>query len=75
MEGIQKSYMDKYKEIMSDCNYEASRTLTSVLVWDLENFKHLILVAQSVPPPPPPPPTTTVTATTTVTNFCSKFQT
>jgi hypothetical protein len=29
-------------------NYDASCTLTSLPVWDLQNFKHLIFVAQSI---------------------------
>jgi hypothetical protein len=48
MEGIEKPRMDKYKEITNDWNYEASCMLTSLLVWDLENFKCLIFVAQIV---------------------------
>jgi hypothetical protein len=48
MEGTEKPHMDKHKEITSDWNYDASCTLTSLLVWDLENFKCLIFVAQSV---------------------------
>jgi hypothetical protein len=48
MEGIEKPYADKYKEITNDWNYDASCTLTSLPVWDLENFKRLIFVVQSV---------------------------
>jgi hypothetical protein len=48
MEDREKLDMDKYKEITNDWNYDASCTLTSLPVWDLENFKHLIFVAQSV---------------------------
>jgi hypothetical protein len=48
MEGREKPHTDKYKEIMNDWNYDVSCTLTSLLVWDLDNFKHLIFVAQSV---------------------------
>jgi hypothetical protein len=40
--------MDKYKEIMNDWNYNASYTLASLPVSDLENFKCLIFIAQSV---------------------------
>jgi hypothetical protein len=40
--------MDKYKEIMNDWNYNTSCTLTSLPVLDLENFKRLIFVAESV---------------------------
>jgi hypothetical protein len=48
MEGTEKQHMDKYKEIMNDWNYDANCKLTSLLVWDIENFKCLIFVAQSV---------------------------
>jgi hypothetical protein len=48
MEGIEKPHMDKYKEITNDWNHDASCTLTSLPVWDLENFKRLIFVVQSV---------------------------
>jgi hypothetical protein len=49
MEGIEKPHMDKHREITNDWNYDASCTLTSLLVWDLENFKRLVFVLQSVP--------------------------
>jgi hypothetical protein len=42
MEGIDKPHTGKYKEIMNDSNYDASCTLTSLPVWDLETFKRLI---------------------------------
>jgi hypothetical protein len=48
MEGIEKPHADKYKEITNNWNYDASCTLTSLPVWDLENFKRLIFVVQSV---------------------------
>jgi hypothetical protein len=48
MEGREKPHMDKYKEITNDWNYDASYMLASLLVWDLENLKRLIFVAQSV---------------------------
>jgi hypothetical protein len=48
MEDIEKPHTDKYKEIMNDWNYDASCTLTSLPVWDLENFKCLVFVVQSV---------------------------
>jgi hypothetical protein len=48
MEGIEKPHVYKYKEITNDWNYDASCTLTSLPVWDLENFKRLISVVQSV---------------------------
>jgi hypothetical protein len=48
MEGIETPHMDKYKEIKNDWNYDASCMLTSLLLWDLENFKCLDFIAQSV---------------------------
>jgi hypothetical protein len=48
MEGIEKPHTDKYKEITNNWNYDASCTLTSLPVWDLENFKRLIFVVQTV---------------------------
>jgi hypothetical protein len=48
MEGIDKPHTSKCKEITNDSNYDASCTLTSLPVWDLENFKSLIFVVQSV---------------------------
>jgi hypothetical protein len=48
MEGIEKLHTDKYKEITNNWNYDASCTVTSLPVWDLENFKGLIFVLQSV---------------------------
>jgi hypothetical protein len=48
MEGTEKPETDKYKEITNDWNYDASCTFTSLQVWDLENFMHLIFVAYSV---------------------------
>jgi hypothetical protein len=48
MEGTEKPHMDEYKEVMNDWDYGASCTLTSLLVLYLENFQHLIFVAQSV---------------------------
>jgi hypothetical protein len=48
MEGIEKPHTDKYKEITNNWNYDASCTLTSLPVWDLENFNCLIFVVQSV---------------------------
>jgi hypothetical protein len=48
MEGIDKPHAGKYKETTNDSNHDASCTLTSLPVWDLENFKRLIFVAQSV---------------------------
>jgi hypothetical protein len=48
MEGIEKPLTEKYKGITNNWNYDASCTLTSLPVWDLENFKPLIFVVQSV---------------------------
>jgi hypothetical protein len=48
MEGIDKLHTGKYKEITNDSNYDASCTLKSLPVWDLENFKRLIFVVQTV---------------------------
>jgi hypothetical protein len=48
MEDIEKPHTDKYKDITNDWNYDASCTLTSLPVWDLENFKRLIFVVQTV---------------------------
>jgi hypothetical protein len=48
MEDTEKPRTVKYKEIMNDWNYDASCTLTSLPVWDVENFKRLIFVVQSV---------------------------
>jgi hypothetical protein len=41
MEGREKPHTDKYKKITNDWNYDASCTLTSLLVSDLENLKNL----------------------------------
>jgi hypothetical protein len=40
--------MDKYKKIVNDWNYDTCFMLTSFLVSDLENVKHLIFKMQSV---------------------------
>jgi hypothetical protein len=48
MEGIEKPHVGKYTEITNDWIYDASCMLTSVLVWDLENFSCLVFVVQSV---------------------------
>jgi hypothetical protein len=48
MEYIEKPHTDEYKEITNDWNYDDSCALSSLPVWDLENFKHLIFVLQSV---------------------------
>jgi hypothetical protein len=48
MEGIEKPHMDKYKEITNNWNYDASCTVTSLPIWDLENLKRLIFIVQTV---------------------------
>jgi hypothetical protein len=48
MEGRERPHVVKYKAVMNDWNYDASCTLTSLPVWDLENFNHLVFVVQSV---------------------------
>jgi hypothetical protein len=48
MEGIEKPHVDKYKEITNNWNYDASCTLISLPVLDLENIKRLFFVVQSV---------------------------
>jgi hypothetical protein len=48
MKGIEKPHVDKYKEITNNWNYDVSCTLTSLPVWDLEHFKLLIFVVQTV---------------------------
>jgi hypothetical protein len=48
MEGREKPHMFKYKAITNDWNYDASCMLTLLPVWDLENFKRLVFVVQSV---------------------------
>jgi hypothetical protein len=48
MAGKEKPRMVKYKAITNDWNYDASCTLTSLPVWDLENFNLLVFVVQSV---------------------------
>jgi hypothetical protein len=46
MEGRGKLHTHEYKETTNDWNNDASSTLTSLLVSDLENFQHLIFIAQ-----------------------------
>jgi hypothetical protein len=48
MDDREKSHTDKYKEIANDWNCDASCTLTSLPLSDLENFKLLSFVAQSI---------------------------
>jgi hypothetical protein len=48
MEVREKLRTNKYKEITNGWNYDASCALTSLPVSDVENFKRLIFVAQSV---------------------------
>jgi hypothetical protein len=48
MDGREKSQIVKYKAITNDWDYEASCTFTSLPFWDLEHFKRLDFVVQSV---------------------------
>lgn len=48
MEGTEKPYTEKYKEIMNNWNYNANYMLTSLPVLNLENSQCLIFVAQCV---------------------------
>jgi hypothetical protein len=48
MEGIEKPHPDTYKEITNDWTYGESCMLISLLIWDLQNFKRLVFVVQSV---------------------------
>jgi hypothetical protein len=48
MKGIDKPHTGKYKEITNDSKYDASCTLTSLPNWELDSFKRLIFVVQSV---------------------------
>jgi hypothetical protein len=48
MEGKEKPHMVKDKAITNDWNYDARCTLTSLPVWDLENFKRVVFVVHSV---------------------------
>jgi hypothetical protein len=49
MEGRENPHMDKYEEITNDWNYDAHCILASLLISELEDFKHLFFVARSVP--------------------------
>jgi hypothetical protein len=40
--------MDKYKEMTNVWNYDASCMFTSLLVLDLEHFKHFIFAALNI---------------------------
>jgi hypothetical protein len=44
MVDIENPHMDRYKEIINDLNYDVSCMLTSLVVWDLENFKCFVFV-------------------------------
>jgi hypothetical protein len=46
MEDREKPYTDKNRKIMNDWNYDDSCMVTSLTVWDSENFRNLILVAE-----------------------------
>lgn len=45
MGGTEKSLVDKYKNIINDWHYNASCTLISLAVLDLETFQRSIFVA------------------------------
>jgi hypothetical protein len=49
MEGRELTQTVKYKEVVNDWNYDSSCMLTLLLDSDLENFKSLVFVAQTVP--------------------------
>jgi hypothetical protein len=51
MKGRQKKGMciDKYRDIMTYRNYNGSYTVTSLMVWDVENVRSLVFVALSIP--------------------------
>jgi hypothetical protein len=46
MEGREKPHMAKYRAITNDWNYDASYTLTPLLVWDLKNFKGVFFLTE-----------------------------
>lgn len=46
MEGGGNPYMDRYMKVLNDWNYVDSCVVASLLVWHLENFRHMIFVAQ-----------------------------
>jgi hypothetical protein len=48
MESRGEPHTHKYRKSMNDWNYDTSCMLTSLTVWQLENFKLLISVAKSV---------------------------
>jgi hypothetical protein len=48
MEGTEKPNTEKNEEITNDWNSDARCTLTSLQVWEAENYKRLMFVAQSV---------------------------
>jgi hypothetical protein len=48
VEGIGNPDTDKYKKLTNNWNYDASCTVTSLPVWDFENFKRLNFVVQSL---------------------------
>jgi hypothetical protein len=48
MEGWEKPNTEKYTEIKNDWNYDSQCIVTSFMVWNLENFRFLSFVSQSV---------------------------
>lgn len=49
LNGKQRKDTGTYRGNVNDWNYDSSCMLTSLPVWDLENFRCLIFVAHSVP--------------------------
>jgi hypothetical protein len=45
---MEKPRVEKYRGIMNDWYGDTTCVFTSHLVWNLENFKHLFFVVQSV---------------------------
>jgi hypothetical protein len=45
--STEKSYTDIYMDIIYYCNYDGICRLTAIRVWDTENFRRLVFVAQS----------------------------
>jgi hypothetical protein len=45
--STEKSYTDIYVDIIYYCNYDGICRLTAIKVWDTENFRRLVFVAQS----------------------------
>lgn len=48
MEGRERPHTNKYNDITNDLSYDASCTLTTLPVCELQNFERLISVVQGV---------------------------